>query len=234
MDQHLESCRKDAHTRRALVDFILVSQCLCLRMDFAWTGIWACGIFCCMSALAATYRFSIDDYQRLYETGLLAAHDRIELLNGELIIMHAIGFRHAQAVTNLTFELGDQARRRYMISPQNPVELEEHSAPQPDLTLVPLSRRSSKRHPTPDEVFLIIEVSDSSVRYDREDKQKAYAKTGIREFWLLNLEDDILEIYRQPEGETYREKIIIPADGKASPLEFPDVVIAMADILPPR
>ena len=187
-----------------------------------------------MSALAATYKFTTDEYQRLYETGLLAAHDRIELLNGELIIMHAIGYRHAQGVTNLTFEFGEQSRRRYMISPQNPVELDAHSSPQPDITLVPLSRRRSKRHPTPDEVFLIIEVGDSSLRYDREDKQRAYAATGIREFWLLNLEDDVLEIYRQPEGSAYRERIIVSADGSASPLAFPDVVIAMAEVLPPR
>ncbi len=187
-----------------------------------------------MSALAATYKFTIEDFQHLYESGLLDAKDRIELLNGELIIMHAIGYRHAQAVTNLTFEFGDQARRRYMISPQNPVELDEYSAPQPDITLVPLSRRKSKRHPSPEEVFLIIEVGDSSVRYDREDKQRAYAATGIREFWLLNLEDDILEIYRQPEGAAYREKIIITADGVASPLAFPDVVIALSEIIPPR
>ena len=77
-----------------------------------------------MSALAATYKFTIEDFQHLYESGLLDAKDRIELLNGELIIMHAIGYRHAQTVTNLTFEFGDQARRRYMISPQNPVELD--------------------------------------------------------------------------------------------------------------
>ncbi len=187
-----------------------------------------------MSALAATYRFTTDEYQRLYETGLLDAHDRIELLNGELIIMHAIGYRHAQAVTNLNAEFGDQARRRYKISPQNPVELDEHSAPQPDLTLIPWGLRKSKRHPTPDEVFLVIEVGDSSLRYDREDKQRAYAATGIREFWLLNLDADILEIYRHPEGMAYREKIVISADECASPLAFPDVVIAMAEILPPR
>ena len=187
-----------------------------------------------MSALATTYKFTTEDFYRLYETGLLDAKDRIELLNGELIIMHAIGYRHAQAVTNLTAYLGEQARRRYMISPQNPVELERYSAPQPDLTLVPWSRRNSKRHPTPAEVFLIVEVADSSLHYDREDKLRAYAATGIREFWLLNLQDDTLEIYRQPEGPAYREQITIPADGTASPLAFPDVTIALPEILPAR
>ena len=187
-----------------------------------------------MSALASTYKFTAEDFYRLYEAGLFDSKDRIELLNGEIIIMQAIGHRHAQVLTNLIFEFGEQARRRYMVSSQNPVELEHHSMPQPDLVLVPMSRRNSKRHPTPGEVFLIIEVADTSLRYDREEKLRAYAATGIREFWLLNLQDDILEIYRQPEGPAYREQLTIPTDGTASPLAFPDVIIALADILPPR
>ena len=190
-------------------------------------------IFPAMSALATTYKFTTEDFYHLYETGVFNSKDRIELLNGEIIIMHAIGYRHAQAVTNLNAYLSEQARRRYKISPQNPVELERYSAPQPDLTLVPWSRGNSKRHPAPEEVFLIIEVADSSLDYDREEKLRAYAATGIREFWILNLQDDRLEIYRQPEGPAYREQIIIPADGTASPLAFPDVTIALAEILPP-
>ena len=191
-------------------------------------------IFPVMSALATTYKFTTEDFYHLYETGVFNSKDRIELLNGEIIIMHAIGYRHAQAVTNLNAYLSEQARRRYKISPQNPVELERYSAPQPDLTLVPWSRGNSKRHPAPEEVFLIIEVADSSLDYDREEKLRAYAATGIREFWILNLQDDRLEIYRQPEGPAYREQITIPADGTASPLAVPDVTIALAEILPPR
>ncbi len=187
-----------------------------------------------MSALAATYKFTAEDFYRLYEAGLFDSNDRIELLNGEIIIMQAIGHRHAQAVTNITAYLSEQARRRFMISPQNPVELERYSMPQPDITLVPWGRRNARRHPKPEEGFLIIEVADSSLQYDREEKRRAYASTGIHEFWLLNLADDVLEIYRQPEGAAYREQIVVPADGTASPLAFPDATIAIADILPPR
>ena len=187
-----------------------------------------------MSALATTYKFTAEDFYRLYENGLFDSKDRIELLNGDIIIMHPVGWRHANAITNLNSDLAEQARRRFKISPQNPVELERYSAPQPDLALVPWSRGNSKRHPAPEEVFLIIEVADTSLRYDREEKLRAYAATGIREFWLLNLQDDILEIYRQPEGPAYREQLTVPADGTASPLAFPDVTIALADILPPR
>jgi len=186
-----------------------------------------------MSALAATYKFTVQEYYRLYEAGVLEDRDRIELLNGELIIMHPIGERHAQAMTNVASYLAEQMRRRFMISPQNPVELDQFSAPQPDLVLVPWARKS-KRHPTPAEVFLIVEISDTSLRYDRGDKLHAYAAVGIREFWIVNLEADTIEIYRQPEGVTYREQLVVPLEGTASPLAFPDVSIAVADIIPPR
>jgi Uma2 family endonuclease len=99
--------------------------------------------------------------------------------------MQATGSRHAQAVSNFTAYLGEQARRRFKVSPQNPVELERYSIPQPDLTLIPWSRRDARRHPAPKEVFLIIEVADSSLAYDREEKRRAYASTGIRESWWL-------------------------------------------------
>lgn len=186
-----------------------------------------------MSALAATYKFTVEEYYRLYEARVLEDRDRIELLNGDLIIMHAIGIRHAQAMTNIASEFGEQARRRYKISPQNPVELDDYSAPQPDLVLIPRTR-TSKRHPSPAEVFLIVEISDTSLRYDRGDKLRAYATVGIREFWIVNLEADTLEIYRQPDGPTYREELVIPLTGTAAPLAFPDLRIAVADIIPPR
>ena len=188
-----------------------------------------------MIALATKYKFTVDEYVRLAEVGILGARDRIELLNGELIIMQVIGHRHSQAVTNLIADLGEQTRRRYMVSAQNPVELETYSAPQPDITLVPYSRRKTAlRHPNPSEVLLIIEVANSSLQYDRGDKMRAYAAVGIREFWILNLEDDQLEIFRKPSGDEYLERSVVPADGTASPLAFPDVSISLSEIIPPR
>ena len=188
-----------------------------------------------VSALATKYKFTVDEFARLYETGIIGEDDHIELLNGELIIMHAVGARHAQAVTNFNMDFAEQARRRYMVSPQNPVELERYSAPEPDITLVPWSRRKkAARHPNPEEVLLMIEVADSSLRYDRGDKMRAYAAVGIREFWILNLEDDQLEIFRKPSGDEYLERSVVPADGTASPLAFPDVSISLSEIIPPR
>src|ERR1043166_6793638 len=116
--------------------------------------------FPAMSALAATYKFTTEDFYHLHETGLFHSKDRVELLNGEIIILPAIGSRLAQAVSNFTAYLGEQARRRFKVSPQNPVELERSSMPQPDLTLIPWSWRAARSHPTSEVVFLIIEVAD--------------------------------------------------------------------------
>ena len=184
--------------------------------------------------LAEHYKFTVDEFVRMYDEGFFDATDRVELLNGEIIIMHAVGYRHAVAVTTLNTEFGELARRRYFISPQNPVELEKYSAPQPDICLVALSCRKSKRHPSPEQVYLMVEVSDSSLEYDRGPKMNAYALCGIREFWILNLQDDVLEIYRNPEGGTYREQLIVKADGQAAPEAVPDVVISLSEIIPER
>jgi Uma2 family endonuclease len=192
------------------------------------------GILHRMTVLAPTYKFTVEEYHKMAEAGLFGEGDRVELLNGEIIIMHAIGYRHAQAVTNLTEAFVEQARRRYMLSPQNPVWLDEMSEPEPDVVLIPRSQRTAGHHPQPAVVFLIVEVADSSLHYDRRDKMRAYARNGIREFWILNLEDDVIETFREPSGESYAVTERIGMGGTVSPLAFPDVQIVMDEIVPPR
>lgn len=187
-----------------------------------------------MSLLATTYKFSVEEYEKLAEVGIFGEDDRVELLNGEIIIMHAIGFRHAQAVTNLNELFMEQARRRYMVSPQNPVWLDDWSMPEPDIVLIPRSQRTAGRHPQPSEALLVVEVADSSLHYDRRDKMRAYARAGVREFWILNLEDDVFEVFREPAGDAFAVTQRAGAGVELSPLAFPDVRIAVADVLPPR
>lgn len=194
----------------------------------------AVGTLWLMSLLAEHYRFTADKFVRMAEQGFFATSQRLELLDGAIRILHPVDYRHAQGVTALSTEFAELARRRYSTSPQNPVELEKYSAPQPDLSLVSRACRKSKRHPAPDQVYLMVEVSDSSLEYDRGPKMSAYALCGIREFWILNLQDDVLEIYRNPRGGSYLEQVIVRADGKAAPQAFPDVVIDLAEIIPER
>ncbi len=197
-------------------------------------GTARCGTLGVMNLLAEHYRFTVDKFVRMAEQGFFATSQRLELLDGEVRILHPVDYRHAQAVTALSTEFAELARRRYSTSPQNPVELEKYSAPQPDICLVSRACRKSKRHPAPDQVYLMVEVSDTSLEYDRGPKMNAYALCGIREFWILNLQDDVLEIYRRPEDGTYGEQVIVKADGQASPQAFPDVVIDLSEIIPER
>jgi hypothetical protein len=186
-----------------------------------------------MSVLhAPTYRWTVEEYEALGRAGIFGEDDRVELLNGEIIIMSPIGYRHATAVTRLTNYLARRSRGRFNVSPQNPFNLDEHSQPQPDLTLLDPVCDTQPRHPLPEEIFLVIEVADSSIRYDREDKSPAYARNGVREFWILNLEANVLEVFREPDGDAYRATRTIGPEETIAPLAFPDIELRVGDFLP--
>ena len=90
----------------------------------------------------------------------------------------------------------------------------------------------ARRHPRPADLFLVIEVSDSTVAYDREDKGPTYARNGVTEFWLLNLDEGLLEVFREPSAEGYRETRVLRADDTIAPLAFPDLTLRVGDFLP--
>ena len=132
------------------------------------------------------WRFTVHDYHRMGEAGILHEDDRVELIEGELVEMAAIGTRHFSCVNGLTRMLvrgvGDEA----IVSVQNPVRLDEHSEPQPDLTVLRM-RDYRESLPVPEDVLLLIEVSDPTLAYDRGVKLPLYARSGIREVWIVDL-----------------------------------------------
>lgn len=168
---------------------------------------------------------------KLYEVGIFDHDDRIELVEGELIIMQAIGQRHALTVDNLNAYFMEQSRRRFMVSPQNPVFIEEHSLPQPDIILVPWRNRR-RHHPTSGEVFLIAEVTDSTLHFERKRKLPLYARCGVREVWLVNLVDEVIETFRHSDGTDYQEVRIWRRGERIAPAAFPDVFIDVDDTIP--
>jgi Uma2 family endonuclease len=179
------------------------------------------------------FRFSVEEYNKMGEAGIFRPEDRVELLDGEILIMSPIGLRHIMAVTWITDWFGDHGRKRYSISPGNPVFLNDYSEPQPDIMLVPRVRRMEHKS-RPDEVFLLVEVSESSLTFDLGRKRKAYAKPGVREYWIVNLEEDVLEVFRQPEEGKYAVELRFAVGESVSPLAFEDVVVPVAEIIPPR
>ncbi len=141
----------------------------------------------------------------MVESGLLSEEDRTELIDGEVVEMAPIGSRHAghlkRLVSLLSKAVGDQA----IISVQDPVRLGDESQPQPDLTLLePREDFYASAHPTAENVLLLVEIAESSLDYDRSTKIPLYARHQIPVVWLLNLEDDAVEIYEQPDADGYQ------------------------------
>ena len=168
------------------------------------------------------------------EVGILGPEDRVELIEGEIIQMSPIGTAHAYAVTALTTLLVRVLGERALLSPQNPVHLPRDSEPQPDVVLLrpPLDRYAA-RHPQPDDVLLLIEVADSSYRFDREIKLPLYAGARVAEFWIVDLAREVVEVFRDPEGRRYRVAERVGRGARIAPAAFPDATILIDEILPP-
>jgi Uma2 family endonuclease len=179
------------------------------------------------------YRFSVEKYYKLGEVGVFGPEERVELLDGEILYRHPTTPRHALTSCFLNECFIDQHRGRYLVSPGNPIWLNEYSEPQPDMLLVPRVRKLL-RQPRPEDVFLLVEVSDTSLAFDRKRKLKAYADAGVREYWIVNLKKDVVEVFRQPEGGKYKIELRFAPGQQVSPLAFEDVIVPVADIIPPR
>jgi hypothetical protein len=182
---------------------------------------------------APTYRWSAEEYQKLGEVGIFHEDDRVELLNGDIVITAPIGTRHMKAVRRLINVMARKYGRGCLVDAQNPLLIDGQSVPQPDLLLLRATADTRDGAPIPEDVLLLIEVADSSLTYDLRDKRAAYARTGIAEYWLLDLTRNQLHVFREPDAEAYRNEQVIPADGTIAPLAFPNESVAVAEILPP-
>ena len=149
--------------------------------------------------------FTVSEYHAMVPAGVLCENDRVELIRGEIIPMSPVGSRHATCVDRLAELFILRVRPQATVRIQNPIRLGNHSEPQPDLALLVPKAIYEARHPRPDEVLLLVEVAVTSVEFDRQVKVPLYAEEGIQEYWIVNLEEDGLEIYRQPGPKGYAE-----------------------------
>jgi Uma2 family endonuclease len=156
-----------------------------------------------MATQIARRRFTVEDYHRMAEAGILTEDDRVELIAGEIVEMTPIGGPHMGRLNNLADLLADLVRREALISVQNPIQLSTGSEPQPDIALL---RRGAPRDavPTPADVLLVIEVADTSLAYDRNVKLPLYAAAGIPEAWLFDVGGEALERHTEPRDGEYR------------------------------
>jgi Uma2 family endonuclease len=150
-------------------------------------------------------QFTVTDYARMRETGILAEDDRVELIAGEVRQMSPIGPIHAALVKRLNTLLNRALDDTYIVSVQDPIQLDDHSEPQPDLAILHFRDDFyAHAHPVADDVLLVIEIADSSVAYDREEKMPRYAAANIAEAWLIDVAAERIEQYSQPRSGMYR------------------------------
>ncbi len=177
--------------------------------------------------------WTVEEYHRMADAGIFSADERVELLEGKIIWMIAKGTAHRSAVGRTDYLLKNSLGNRAWVSIQDPVKLNERSEPEPDIAVVKVDPLDyADHHPTPSEVYLIIEVADSSFKLDCETKGKAYSKAGIIDYWVLDVIGRQLHVFREPTEDGYQSEVILEEDGIISPLQFPDLSIAVLEMLP--
>lgn len=176
--------------------------------------------------------FTVDDYHRMAEVGLLSDDERTELLNGEVVYKMPISSRHAGCVVWLVQALTLRLIGRALVSAQNPIRLSDRSEPEPDVSVLhPRVDHYRRAHPEPADVLLVAEVADSSIAVDRGVKAALYAAAGIPELWIVDLAGDAVEVHRAPAADGYRSVARLARGAELRPAAFPDVVIAVDDVL---
>jgi Uma2 family endonuclease len=151
------------------------------------------------------YRFTVEEYGRMGEAGVFSPDVRVELIEGEIVDMSPIGKRHAACVARLTRALTFSLNLVALVWAQNPVELSDYSEPEPDVALLkPRDDFYENAKPRPEDVLVVIEVSDTTIEYDRRVKVPLYARAGIPEVWIVNLVDERVETFADPSGGAYR------------------------------
>lgn len=175
-------------------------------------------------------RFTVHEYHQMAEAGILHEDDRVELIDGEIVEMGPIGGRHALCVSLLNRLLVRGVGDRAIVSPQNPVRLDEHHEPQPDLAVV-RDRAYGRSLPTPGDTLLLIEVSDTTLSYDRNFKLPIYARAGIPEVWIVDINGQRVERHSDPSGDSYRHTELARKGETLASTMLPGLTLRVDDVL---
>ncbi len=177
-------------------------------------------------------RFSVDDYHKMIELGMIEDFEKAEIIDGELVQKMTIGDAHAAAVNLLNRIFSRNVPDAVLVSVQNPLRLSEFDEPEPDVVLADLTKYNGRRHPRPAEVILVVEVSDVSLKYDRDVKLPLYAEAGIGEVWIVNLPNKVVEVHREPKLGIYQRVDIYAAGETIASSAMQDLKIDVDNILP--
>ena len=178
------------------------------------------------------FRFTVEHYYRLAELGFLDEDSRVELIEGDIVEMCPIGPHHSSSVTRLATRFHRVVGDRAIIRVQDPIRLDELSEPEPDVVLTRYREDYyASGHPGPADVLLLVEVMDSSASYDRGTKLKLYARFGVAEVWLVDVNGDCVEVHRAPDSGVYTESLIRKRGQKVAPAALPDAELEVDAIL---
>jgi len=184
-----------------------------------------------MSTLVSRVRFTVDDYHRMAETGILAPDQRVELLDGEVIEMTPIGARHLFRVAEFTKWLIKHLDDRYLPISQSPILLDNASEPEPDIAVVDGQAMGAQdRIPVARDVLLLIEFAETSLQKDMQVKLPLYAKAGVVEVWIADLTSRTLHIHRNPTDGKYAKRLTITGDQSITPANFPDLTVTITQV----
>ncbi len=176
-------------------------------------------------------QFTVEEYYKLSELGMLG-DGRTELIDGDIIYMAAMGSRHIRGLIRLIKIFPKLLDDRALIAARIPVRLNGKLVPEPDLLVLKLRDDDyGDLLPQPQDVYLLIEVADTTIDHDRNVKSVSYSKAGIIELWIVDIEVKIIEVYRQPSANGYESIQQFRCGETISPLAFPDIVISVDDIL---
>ena len=177
---------------------------------------------------------TVQEYHRMAEMGILEADERVELLAGQIVKMAAKGTAHSAAVTRTDKLLNNRLGERILVRLQDPVRLNNYSEPEPDIAVVvPDPLYYEDHHPIPSEVYLIVEVADTALRTDCGIKATIYAQSGIADYWVLDVNNRQVHVFREPSQDGYQSRVILGDDASISPLQFPDFSFMVRDMLRP-
>lgn len=175
-------------------------------------------------------RITVDEYDAMIENGVFDENDKVELLNGAIVEKMPKGRKHSAATDRIAKFLDRRFNEIFFVRNQNPIWLRDFSEPEPDIVLAVLKEDDYEySHPTPDEIYLIIEVSDSTLGYDRNAKKIIYAQAGIRQYLVVNVQDKTIEDYREPNADGFQSKQTYRLGQSFNLIAFPEISLQVDD-----
>jgi Uma2 family endonuclease len=175
---------------------------------------------------------TVEEFDRMWNDGVFAPDDRVELIEGRIVHREPMNAPHASIVARLTSVLTRRLRDAVMVWPQLPFVANERSKPVPDIALVPLrDDYYASRLPAPDDILALVEVSDTRLHFDRGEKLRLYAKVGIEDYWIVDMKNSTIEVYRDRHDLGYGSRSVLAKDRSVAFAAFPNVVFAVEELV---